>query len=406
MLDQIRGIRNSISLRLTGGIITIHCERQGHRGAELAQGIVDHLTKAIISENLEVRQDQISGAMRLLESLLDQYKSHLDDAEVRMKDFDEIHQMDLTAGPAADVAAKMSGLEQQAAGPNALISHLLQVVSRQTDNEIKLKSFKDQRKALMAQIGREEKFKTTELRTGPSEILQQFKQRHAKAVAELAALRSGGATDKHPQVQEKLAEIRSYEDQIRRGDTSVTIEEKRTANPVVEQLALQISDLDARTAALQTEQEGVKKQTKELTERVKLIPAKQIEKAGLEREQSINANMYQAIRLRYENAKLTDTLEAADRVTRFSILNPPSLEPDPIRPHRKVVWVMGTFLGMVIGIVLSFVREFTDTSFRNLDDASRYLDLPVLGVIPEVNGSSTRSYRRSRRTQTPQTLRT
>lgn len=53
-----------------------------------------------------------------------------------------------------------------------------------------------------------------------------------------------------------------------------------------------------------------------------------------------------------------------------------------------MVWAMGVFLGMIVGIVLSFVREFTDTSFRNLDDASRFLDLPVLGVIPEVTHTS------------------
>ena len=51
---------------------------------------------------------------------------------------------------------------------------------------------------------------------------------------------------------------------------------------------------------------------------------------------------------------------------------------------------MGTFVGSIVGIVLCFVREFTDTSFRNIEDASRYLDLPVLGVIPEVEGAPRR----------------
>ncbi|NQU43747.1 hypothetical protein HQ520_10715 [bacterium] len=36
------------------------------------------------------------------------------------------------------------------------------------------------------------------------------------------------------------------------------------------------------------------------------------------------------------------------------------------------------------------MREFTDTSFRSLEDASRFLDMPVLGVIPEVAGIGSR----------------
>jgi capsular polysaccharide biosynthesis protein len=113
-----------------------------------------------------------------------------------------------------------------------------------------------------------------------------------------------------------------------------------------------------------------------------------MEKMRLQREHSINAQMYADIQLRYEKAQMTDTLEAADRLTRFTVMERASYEPQPIRPHKKMVWAMGTFLGMIVGIAVSFVREFTDTSFRNLDDASRYLDMPVLGVIPEVVNST------------------
>lgn len=403
LLGRIEDLRNAISINLGAGIINVRCERAGRlkdpdKDAKEPQKIVDFVTNAIIDENLRVRQNQITGARNLLGRLEAQYTAKLEQAEGVLKDFSEINQVDLSGRNAVDLVAEVGGIEQQSGGSRTMVTRLLDLLSRQADNEIKLKALQDKRQKLLEQIKKENQYTVTETTSAPSEVVRQLKERHAKAIADLTELRLD-ASDEHPLVQDKLAEIRRYEEQLKKNDTPSVMEEKKTLNPVVEQLRLQVSDLEGQIASLQTEQISLEKQAKDLKERVKTIPAKEMEKSRLLREQSINANMYQAIRLKSENAILTEQLEAEDRGTRFSINNPASFEPEPIRPHKKMVWAMGLFLGMVVGIVLSFVREFTDTSFRNLDDASRYLDLPVLGVIPEVVHTS-----RPRRRKKPRVL--
>ena len=44
---------------------------------------------------------------------------------------------------------------------------------------------------------------------------------------------------------------------------------------------------------------------------------------------------------------------------------------------------LGAVLGLIIGLALAFILEFVDTSVKSLDDVERYLQVPVLAVIPQ-----------------------
>ena len=51
-------------------------------------------------------------------------------------------------------------------------------------------------------------------------------------------------------------------------------------------------------------------------------------------------------------------------------------------PRWEVMLPLGGFLGLVIGVVLAFVLELTDTSIKSPSDVSRRVDLPLLGMVP------------------------
>ena len=41
-------------------------------------------------------------------------------------------------------------------------------------------------------------------------------------------------------------------------------------------------------------------------------------------------------------------------------------------------------LGLVLGLILAFALEFTDTTLKNADDVQRYLGLNTVGLIPRL----------------------
>lgn len=58
----------------------------------------------------------------------------------------------------------------------------------------------------------------------------------------------------------------------------------------------------------------------------------------------------------------------------------------PIKPKPKLNIAISLVLGMMVGVFLAFVLEFFDTSIKTPDDVTKHLALPVIGIIPYIEG--------------------
>lgn len=57
--------------------------------------------------------------------------------------------------------------------------------------------------------------------------------------------------------------------------------------------------------------------------------------------------------------------------------------PIPAKPNVKLHLALGAVVGLVFGVGLAFFLEYLDTSVKSLEDVERYLEVPVLAVIPK-----------------------
>ena len=57
-----------------------------------------------------------------------------------------------------------------------------------------------------------------------------------------------------------------------------------------------------------------------------------------------------------------------------------------VSPNVMLNLVLGAVVGLVFGIGIAFFLEFLDTSVKTLEDVERYLQVPVLAVIPKEVG--------------------
>ena len=57
----------------------------------------------------------------------------------------------------------------------------------------------------------------------------------------------------------------------------------------------------------------------------------------------------------------------------------------PVKPKKKQNLILGMIVGLMTGVGLSFLMEYLDRSIRTEEDVERYLDLPVLSVIPKAD---------------------
>ena len=65
---------------------------------------------------------------------------------------------------------------------------------------------------------------------------------------------------------------------------------------------------------------------------------------------------------------------------------PPTISNNPVSPNVTLNLVLGAVVGLVFGVGIAFFLEYLDTSVKTLEDVERYLQVPVLAVIPKEVG--------------------
>lgn len=66
----------------------------------------------------------------------------------------------------------------------------------------------------------------------------------------------------------------------------------------------------------------------------------------------------------------------------LDIMNRASTPLEPSMPKWEIMIPLGVLLGLIVGLGLSFMLEFVDTSIKGPSDVARRIDLPMLGMVP------------------------
>ena len=98
----------------------------------------------------------------------------------------------------------------------------------------------------------------------------------------------------------------------------------------------------------------------------------------LKREFETNQQLYENLLQRLKDA----TVSAGLRATNIHIVDsalPPSL---PVRPKKLLNILLGMVGGLILGIVIAFIKEGLDDSIKTPEDLEAFLATPALAVIP------------------------
>jgi uncharacterized protein involved in exopolysaccharide biosynthesis len=101
---------------------------------------------------------------------------------------------------------------------------------------------------------------------------------------------------------------------------------------------------------------------------------------GLDREVNLLKGNYLKYTDNFQRAKISAALDM-DNVSNVSIVQPPTLPFEPIKPKKRLNLAFGIFLGIFGGIGLAFVQEFFDDTLKTNEDIEKRLELPVLATI-------------------------
>jgi capsular exopolysaccharide synthesis family protein len=116
----------------------------------------------------------------------------------------------------------------------------------------------------------------------------------------------------------------------------------------------------------------------QMASRLTNLPAQTLQYVRLERDLKLNENLYLTMKQKYEESRITK----AGQMGKVRILDP-ALLAVKVKPNKSTNLILGIFLGLGLGIVYSFTREFLDDTVKAVEQIERK-GLTVLGIIPDM----------------------
>jgi polysaccharide chain length determinant protein (PEP-CTERM system associated) len=190
-----------------------------------------------------------------------------------------------------------------------------------------------------------------------------------------------------PQVQALRRRIELLQDriaqqaEIRGEDDDETLDPVERVDPL---LALQLTEIDGRIEALDAVLEESTAELAVLNDAIARTPLNAIQLQRLQRD-------YENVQLQFENARralaqasIGERLEIGGRGQRITLLEPPVVPSQPIRPNRQLLAVGGAGAGLVLAMAFFLLLEVTNRTVRRPAELVRGIGITPFATLPYI----------------------
>jgi polysaccharide chain length determinant protein (PEP-CTERM system associated) len=237
----------------------------------------------------------------------------------------------------------------------------------------------------LAEAISDEAFFRSQINNAPMSIGEMTPQNRLKSLDLLIAeYRAKGFTDKHPDVVKTKLEIETLKQSIARGE----LESADGADRILS-YSQQSAEAERRRAALRkvaAEDELVRLQAAadELQMQLAQTPAVAELLDGLEREYRHLFDSYQDFSNRQLEAMVQAQLERRQLGEQFRVLEAAFVAPEATSPNRLLIFILGSFFAVAVGIGVGIMRESLDSSLHSARQLQTATSIPVLAAIPKI----------------------
>lgn len=140
-----------------------------------------------------------------------------------------------------------------------------------------------------------------------------------------------------------------------------------------------VRELESKIKTLSDRGANLKAQIDSSQARYMTFPKAAIDLARLERDVKVTSDLVAELKEKHQEL----LIKSAERIEEVTIIEP-AVAPGKAanEPNVQLNMVVGTLMGLFLGIVLAFMRESFDTSLGTIEGVEDFLKIPVLGVIP------------------------
>ena len=384
---------------------------------DVTQKVASELTTLYLNENLKNRQEKASETYDFLSTEADKLKKHIGDLETQIADFKkknagrlpELLQFNMqlkerTESDLRDVDTQMRALDDRKfylEGQLALLNPMSPVVgdSGETvpDPATRLKMLKSRYVSLSAKYAPDHpdvvrvhrEIEALEKQVGSVNSAPEQAKELTKLRSELAAAREKYSPD-HPDVVRLTKAVAAQEAALTQQKTAPETEaaKEKPDNPAYVTLQAQLEGIKTEYQALTAKRETLKAKLTDYEKRLAQSPEVERNYSMLHRDYQTSIVRYQDIKRKQNEASMGQELEKERKGERFSLIDPPQLPEQPVKPNRPVIIILGFLLSIGSGVGFAAVGESMDSSIRGSRGVVAVLEAAPLSVIPYLNNSN------------------
>lgn len=331
-----------------------------------AQAVVNAVIDSYQEENLKYSRAEVTNVREFLEKQLDFTSEKLAISEEDLRAYKITHEVFSLSDETTEMIKNMVEFEAEFSTAKTE----LQVAQE------KLSYLKTELTKLDEAIGED-------IISISSPVLEQLRQKLIDNESKLAIiLTKEGYTTEHPELMVLRNEIDNIKSQMKIEIDKILQVDEYTFNPLDrrQQLLTDIVTSEVEFQIAKAKKDALEKVVEQYSIKMSALPDAELELARLERAKALNEQIYSMLITRYEEAKISEE----GKVSNIRVLERASLPGSPVSPKVKMNIMIAIILGLGLGIGSAFLLDSLNTRINNLSDVERFVKLPILGTIPNI----------------------
>lgn len=188
-------------------------------------------------------------------------------------------------------------------------------------------------------------------------------------------------TEQHPKVQQVEQEIANLKSKISSEIDKVAAMQAPSDNPVHQQLLAARFTSEAEASVAQSNLAKLAQLDSDNKQEIRSLSEKEQEFVGLLRDVTVANEIYVMLAKRLEEAKVAE----ASVATEVQVVDGATLPEKPVEPKKARALLLAALVGILASSGLIVVRELLNRTIKNTEDVANFLELPVLGSVPDMD---------------------
>ena len=186
-------------------------------------------------------------------------------------------------------------------------------------------------------------------------------------------------TEKHPRMIELNDQIAELKAKIQEEVRKVAALQAPSDNAVHQRLVMGKFQSEGELIAAQQKDALLKEIIEQNNRDLELLPAVEKGYVKVARDAQVASELYVMLAKRLEESKVAEVMVPNN----VQIVDEPTFPEAPVAPRKGRTLALAALLGLLAGCGYVIAKELMNRTIKTEDDVKNYLDLPVLGAIPD-----------------------